>query len=176
MADIIEEAAEELVGVVHKATDPQNRKRNVLWIVALLGIFGVNPAADYFSDNSGGISPEIVTQLTTASKNTMDSVAILTDRLSDHITFAEGKMDDFMEQLEYQDIKQSVERQIDRRQVWIRGARKEIDGLDLSEFRRRTEDSFSIELLKRYNTERRDLRDEIDEWQGEIRDEQLKLL
>ena len=183
MTDIIEEAVEEVADAVHKATDPNQRRRSAIWVIAialLAGNTGLSGFDTFFTQDK--TTKQEFLEVKSAAESTRDSVAILSGVVSKHIEVADESLDDFMDQLVHMEITQARARLedqvagfIDKRDEWIREAQAELDNLDFSEFRRRSENTFTAELLQRYNMERGDLRNEIADWQEEIRLEQRKL-
>ena len=183
MTDIIEEAVEEVADAVHKATDPNQRRRSAIWVIAialLAGNTGLSGFDTFFTQDK--TTKQEFLEVKSAAESTRDSVAILSGVVSKHIEEADESLDDFMDQLVHMEITQARARLedqvagfIDKRDEWIREAQAELDNLDFSEFRRRSENTFTAELLQRYNMERGDLRNEIADWQEEIRLEQRKL-
>lgn len=147
-----------------------------LWILALLGIFGVNPALDYVTGGSMGPIQAKLEETDDHIEEIATSVAILSGSVSNHISKAEQRLDELMEQINYNELRRQVEATIERKSRNVRENQLAIDDLDLSEMRRRSENTMTPELLAEYNRKRQELRSEIQALERQIRNEEAKLL
>jgi hypothetical protein len=163
--------------MVDIATGLESLQEKPLWILALIGIFGVNPAIDYVNGGPDmGVIQDQLTKTDESIEDISDNVAILAGTVGNHISHAEDRLDELMEQINYNEIKRQVEAQIDSKSRIIRENEIAISDLDLSEMRRRSEGTMPSELISEYDRKRRDLREEITILEREIRNEEAKLL
>ena len=163
MSDQIVEGLDEVqkgLGV----SDPNARKRNSLWFIAMFGIFGFNPVVDYFN----GISESTL-------KEYADAQAVLAKSLSDHIQHADNRLDDLMEQINYNDLKSQISDDIRSIEFRMELARERKVEINLERTRSETNGRLPAELEAAYASQIRMLESQISQWEREVKSKKQQL-
>ena len=187
MPNAIEDVIEEGTDMLHKATDPRNKKtRSFFASAVILLLFG--NAGLQSVDLAGFFGSGAVTTKDMAA--VLDNTAILASALSTHVAKAEKVMEeqattnnevvqtlvDLMDTINYIDIKNGINNAITQLENKIDSAEARKDEIILEKTRSEINGVVNPELDSVYRSQTRFLNDQIKIWSGEVEAKKRQLV